>query len=39
MQSPLVITGMGMISPLGCGVKAGWERLLAGQSGISPITR
>ncbi|MCC5811792.1 MAG: beta-ketoacyl-ACP synthase II [Ectothiorhodospiraceae bacterium] len=39
MQSPLVITGMGMISPLGCGVKAGWERLLAGQSGVSPITR
>ena len=39
MHSPLVITGMGMISPLGCGVKAGWERLLAGRSGISPITR
>ncbi|GLR65021.1 beta-ketoacyl-ACP synthase II [Marinospirillum insulare] len=39
MQSPLVITGMGMISPLGCGVKAGWERLLAGRSGLAPITR
>lgn len=39
MQSPLVITGMGMISPLGCGVKAGWERLLAGRSGISSINR
>lgn len=39
MQSPLVITGMGMISPLACGVKAGWERLLAGRSGIVPITR
>ncbi|AMC99281.1 beta-ketoacyl-ACP synthase II [Halomonas chromatireducens] len=39
MQSPLVITGMGMISPLGSGVKAGWERLLAGRSGISPINR
>ncbi|GAA5170058.1 MULTISPECIES: beta-ketoacyl-ACP synthase II [Halomonadaceae] len=39
MQSPLVITGMGMVSPLGCGVKAGWERLLAGRSGVSPITR
>lgn len=39
MQSPLVITGMGMLSPLGCGVKAGWERLLAGRSGLSPITR
>lgn len=39
MQSPLVITGMGMISPLGSGVKANWERLLAGHSGISAITR
>ncbi|MBK1674739.1 beta-ketoacyl-[acyl-carrier-protein] synthase II [Ectothiorhodospira shaposhnikovii] len=39
MQSPLVITGMGVISPLGCGVKAGWERLLAGRSGLAPITR
>ncbi|RDB43272.1 beta-ketoacyl-[acyl-carrier-protein] synthase II [Halomonas sp. DQ26W] len=39
MQSPLVITGMGKISPLGSGVKAGWERLLAGRSGISPINR
>ncbi|WP_163576445.1 beta-ketoacyl-ACP synthase II [Halomonas faecis] len=39
MQSPLVITGMGMISPLGCGVHAGWDRLLAGRSGITSITR
>lgn len=39
MQSPIVITGMGMISPLGCGVKTGWERLLAGHSGIGPISR
>ncbi|WP_280571146.1 beta-ketoacyl-ACP synthase, partial [Chromohalobacter sp. 296-RDG] len=35
----LVITGMGMVSPLGCGVNANWERLLAGHSGISSITR
>lgn len=39
MESPLVITGMGMISPLGCGVNASWNRLLDGRSGISPITR
>ncbi|MBU2887754.1 beta-ketoacyl-ACP synthase II [Gilvimarinus agarilyticus] len=39
MQSPLVITGMGMISPLGNSVKASWERLLVGHSGLSPITR
>lgn len=39
MESPIVITGMGMISPLGCGVKAAWRRLLEGRSGIGPITR
>lgn len=39
MNSPIVITGMGMISPLGCGVKAVWQRLTAGQSGIGPIDR
>lgn len=39
MQSPIVITGMGMVSPLGAGVKTSWQRLLAGQSGISAISR
>lgn len=39
MNSPIVITGMGMISPLGCGVKPVWERLTAGQSGIGLIDR
>lgn len=39
MNSPIVITGMGMIGPLGKGVKTTWERLLAGRSGIGPITR
>jgi len=39
MSSPIVITGMGMISPLGCGVKPVWERLAAGQSGIGLIDR
>lgn len=39
MQSPLVITGMGTVSPLGCGVEKNWTRLLAGRSGISSITR
>ncbi len=34
----VVVTGLGMVSPLGCGVEASWSRVLAGQSGAKPIT-
>ncbi|KKL72349.1 hypothetical protein LCGC14_2085810 [marine sediment metagenome] len=35
----VVITGLGMVSPLACGVEQTWTRLLDGQSGAGPITR
>jgi 3-oxoacyl-[acyl-carrier-protein] synthase II len=35
----VVVTGMGIISPVGVGVAAAWENILAGRSGIGRITR
>ncbi|WP_431300158.1 beta-ketoacyl-ACP synthase II [Tabrizicola sp. BL-A-41-H6] len=35
----VVVTGLGMVTPLACGVEATWERLIAGQSGAGPITK
>lgn len=37
-QRRVVITGMGVVSPLGCGVKKSWEMLLDGKSGIIQLT-
>lgn len=30
----IVVTGMGLVSPLGCGVETAWARLLSGASGL-----
>ncbi len=35
----VVVTGIGIVSPVGTGVARAWQNLTAGQSGIGPVTR
>ncbi len=35
----MVVTGLGLLCPLGIGVEASWANLTAGKSGIGPVTR
>lgn len=39
MDRRVVITGMGLVTPVGIGVEASWEAICAGKSGIGEITR
>jgi len=34
----VVVTGLGLVSPVGLNVKEAWDNILAGRSGIGPIT-
>jgi len=35
----VVVTGLGLLTPLGCGVEETWSRIIDSQSGAGPITR
>ncbi len=36
-QQRIVVTGIGMVSPLGCGVETVWQRLISGRSGLRTL--
>ena len=38
MNTPIMVTGLGMVSPLGNDVPSTWTSLVAGRSGVGPIT-
>ncbi len=34
----VVVTGLGLVTPLACGTEASWKKLIEGRSGVGPIT-
>ena len=35
----VVVTGLGVVSPVGSTVQSAWDAILRGESGIAPVTR
>src|SRR3954465_10663842 len=39
VERRVVVTGLGLVTPLGIGTEESWEAAIAGKSGVGPITR
>jgi 3-oxoacyl-[acyl-carrier-protein] synthase II len=38
-RRPVVVTGMGLVTPIGCDAETAWSAAVEGRSGLGPITR